>query len=81
LASSLNPEVQNINNSNVFHDEFIKLLKISESLAQKIIDLKNELNCFKEPKDLLQIPELTNIDLREWEEEGKVITIKQNINM
>ena len=73
LTTSLIPEVQNINNSNVFHNEFIKVLKISEPLAHKIINLRNELDCFKEPKDLLKIPEFTNIDLREWKEEGIVI--------
>jgi hypothetical protein len=89
LTSSLNPEVQNINNSNVFHNEFIKVLKISEPLARKIIAfpfmsfprtresiiLNEELQGVKKPKDLLQIPELTNIDLREWKEEGIKISV------
>jgi hypothetical protein len=83
------PEVQNINNNNLFHNEFIKVLNISEPLAQKIIAfpfmsfprmresiiLRDELNCFKEPKDLLKITELTNIDLREWEEEEINLTV------
>jgi len=34
------------------------------------IILREEPGGFKEPKDLLQISELTNIDLREWEKEG-----------
>jgi len=29
----------------------------------------------KKPNDLLKIPELANIDLREWEEEGIKINI------
>jgi DNA uptake protein ComE-like DNA-binding protein len=75
LITSLNPEVQNINKNNVFHDEFLKVLKISEPLAQKITILRNKLNGFKNPKDLLRIPELTNIDLHEWKEEGIKISV------
>jgi len=31
---------------------------------------------FKEPKDLLQLPELTNLEWEEWEEEGIVIVVE-----
>ena len=89
LTTSPIPEVQNIDISNVFHNEFIKVLNISEPLAQKIIDfpfmsfprtresiiLSEELEGFKKPKDLLQIPELTNINLHEWKEEGIKISV------
>jgi hypothetical protein len=34
------------------------------------IILSEELEGFKEPNDLLRITKLTNIDLREWKEEG-----------
>ena len=64
-TTSLKPEVQIINFNTASQDELIKILKISESLTQKIIDLRNELNYFKDPKDFLKILELTNIDLRE----------------
>ena len=64
-ATSLKPEVQTINIKIESQNEFIKILHISEPLAQKIINLRNELNGFKESKALLEIPELTNIDLRE----------------
>jgi len=37
--------------------------------TRESIILRNELNCLKEPDDLLQITKLTNIDLSEWEEE------------
>ena len=73
---SAKPEVQKININSASQDELVKILKISEPLAQKIISLR-ESQCegFKEPKDLLQLPELTNLDWREWEEEGIVISI------
>ena len=76
IASHTKPELQTININTATQAELTKLLKISEPLAQKIIVLRNELNCFKEPKDLLHIPEFTNIDLREWEEEGIEIKIR-----
>ena len=76
LQSNSNPEPRTININTATQAELIKVLKISEPLAQKIINLRNELNCFKKPKDLLRIPELANINLREWEEEGIVITVE-----
>jgi len=75
LPSYAKPEPQIININTVSKKELVKMLKISEPLAQKIINRKNEINCFKKPDDLLQIPGFTNIDLREWEEEGIKITI------
>jgi hypothetical protein len=75
LQSNSKSEPQTININTASQAELIRVLNIREPLAQKIINLKNEINCFKEPKDLLQIPELTNIDLREWEEEGIKIDI------
>jgi len=76
LTSPTKPIPQTININTASQAELIKVLKISESLSKKIINLRNELNCLKEPKDLLKIPELTNIDLREWEEEGIVVTVE-----
>ena len=70
LQSNSNPEPRTININNASQAKLIKVLKISEPLAQKIIDLRNELDGFKEIKDLLKITELTNLDLREWGEEG-----------
>ena len=77
IASYTKPEPQIININTATQTELLKVLKISEPLAQKIINLRNELNGFKDPKDLLKIPELTNIDLREWEEEGINISYNQ----
>ena len=75
LFPSEKPEPQTININTATKAELMKVLNISGPLAQKVVNLRNELNCFKDPKELLQIPELTNIDLREWEEEGIVIII------
>jgi len=73
--TSTKSEPQSININTASKAELVKVLNISEPLAQKIINLRNEMDCFKKSKDLFRIPELTNIDLREWEEEGIVIGI------
>jgi len=92
LHSNSNPEPRTININTTSQAELIKVLNISEPLAQKIITfpfmsfprtresiiLSEELDGFKEPKDLLKIPELANIDLREWEEEGIKIRTEKN---
>ena len=74
-TTSSKPEVQTININTALQDKFIKILKISELLAQKIISLRDSLSRgFKEPKDFLSLPELTNLEWKEWKEEG--ITFK-----
>ncbi len=40
------------------------------------IILRDELGGFKEPKDLLQLPEITNLEWEEWAEEGIVINVQ-----
>jgi len=75
-TTSPKSEVQTININTTSQDELIKVLKISEPLAQKIIALREELGEFKEPKELLQLPELTNLDWREWIQEEIVITVQ-----
>ena len=73
---SLKLEVQKININTASQYEFIKILKISESLAIKIITLRDSLSGgFKESKDLLQLLEITNLDWREWSEEGININV------
>jgi DNA uptake protein ComE-like DNA-binding protein len=67
-TSSPKPEVQTININTAVQDELIKVLQISQPLVQKIITLREELGGFKESKDLLQLPEVTNLDWREWKE-------------
>jgi len=65
-----------ININSASQDELVKILKISEPLAQKIITLREELGGFKEPQDLNQLPEITNLDWEEWKEQGIVINIE-----
>ena len=60
-----------------YYIEKVKHFKTPKSsqIAQKIIALREELGGFKEPQDLTQLPEITNLEWKEWEEEGIVITI------
>ncbi len=68
-------EVQTININTASQDELIKILKINEPLARKIINLRAKLGGFKDPQDLTQLPEITNLKWREWKGEGIIITI------
>ncbi|MBA7578608.1 Cardiolipin synthase [subsurface metagenome] len=74
--TSLKLEDKIININTASRNEFIKVLKISEPLAQKIIALGEELGGFKEPKDLTQLLELTNLEWEEWKEQGIIITVE-----
>ena len=74
LPTSPKPEVQTININTASKDELIKILKISEPLAWKIITLRNSLSGgFNEPKYFLQLPEITNLEWEEWKEQGIII--------
>jgi len=77
FLTSPKSEAQTININTASQDELIKILKISELLAQKIINLR-ESQCggFKDPLGLTQLPELTNLEWEEWEEEGIVIVVE-----
>ena len=75
-STSPKPEVQTININTASQDEFIKILKLGEPLAQKIINLRDELGGFKDPQDLTQLSEITNLELEEWEEEGIIINVE-----
>ena len=68
-----NTEDKVININSASPEEFIKILKISKSLAIKIIALREELGGFKDPQDLTQLPELTNLEWQEWKEKGIII--------
>jgi len=72
-SAKLENKVININSAS--RDELIKILKISEPIAQKIITSRDELGGFKNPQDLTQLPELTKLDWQEWEEQGIIITV------
>ena len=76
-TASLKPEIQTININTVSQNELMKILKINELLARNIISLRDSLSGeFKEPKDLLQLSELTNLDWQEWEKEGIIFSVK-----
>ena len=77
FTTSPKREAQTININTASQEELIKILQISKSLAQKIINLR-ESQCggFKEPKDLLRLPELTKLDWKEWGEQGIIITVE-----
>ena len=57
-------KIININSASL--KELISVLQISEPLARKIIALREDLGGFKYPQTLTQLPELTNLDWREW---------------
>jgi len=75
FPTSTNTENKIININTASQDEMIKILKISEPLAWKIIALSEELEGFKEPEDLLQFREITVLEWKEWEEEGIIICL------
>ncbi len=68
------PEDKTTNINSASQEELTNILQISEPLARKIIVLREELGGFKEPQGLVQLPEITNLEWDEWEEEGIVIT-------
>ena len=70
---SVKTEDKVININSASQEELTSILQIGEPLAQKIIDLRDELGGFKEQKDIIQLPELTNLEWEEWEEEGIII--------
>jgi len=71
------PEDKTININSASQEELTNILQISEPLAQKIINLREgQCEGFNNPKDLVQLPELTNFDWKEWEKEGIVIVVE-----
>jgi len=69
------PEDKVININSASQEELTNILQISEPLARKIIALRDELGGFKKPQDLTQLPEITNLEWKEWEEGGIEITV------
>jgi len=70
------PETQIININTSSQDELIKILQISGPLARRITTLRNETGEFKEPQDLVQLPEITCLEWKEWKDEGIIISVK-----
>jgi len=76
-STSAKPKNKTININSASPEELTSILQISEPLARKIITLRDSLSGgFKEPQDLLQLPEITNLEWEEWKEEGIVISVK-----
>lgn len=71
------PQKEIIKNINQI-EAFINIaIYVFPSPVQKIIDLReNPYGGFKVPQDLLQLPELTNLNWKEWTEEGIVINVQ-----
>ena len=69
------PEGKVININSASPEEITGILQISESLAWKIIALRDELGGFKELQALIQLPELTNLEWEEWKEQGIIIIV------
>jgi len=67
-------KVININSASL--EELASILQISEPLARKIIALREELEGFKDLQARPQLPELTNLDWKEWIQEGIVINVQ-----
>jgi len=62
-----------ININSASPEKLTSILQISEPLVRKIIALREELEGFKNPQDLLQLPAITNLEWKEWKEEGIII--------
>jgi phosphatidylserine/phosphatidylglycerophosphate/cardiolipin synthase-like enzyme len=75
LLNSSDLESKTININSTSQEELVKVLQISEPLAQKIIALREELGGFENPQDLTQLPEITNLEWEEWIEWGIIITV------
>ena len=69
-------KTKTININSASQDELVKVLQISEPLAQKIIALREELKGLKDLQALIQLPEITTLEWEEWEEQGITITVK-----
>ena len=77
FLTSPKSEVQTININTVPQYELTSILQISKSLAGKIIALRDSLiGGFKNPKDLLQLPEITTFDWEEWKRQGITIIVE-----
>jgi len=70
------PEDKTININSASLEEITVILQISEPLAWKIIALRENLGGFKDPQDITQLPEFTNLEWEEWKEEGIIINIE-----
>ena len=73
-SAQTGPKVININSASL--EELTIIFQITEPLARKIITLRDELEGFKDPQDLTQFPEISNLEWKEWKGQGIIITVK-----
>ncbi len=74
--TTVKPEDKIININTASLEELTSILQISQPLARKIITLRDSLSGgFKNPQDFTQLHEITNLEWREWKEEGLEITV------
>jgi len=76
LNPNIKPESRTININTASKAKLVKVLNISEPLAWKIIALRNELGGFKEPHDLTQLLEITNLEWKEWGGRGILFSVR-----
>jgi len=75
FPSPVQTGTKTININTASQEKLTNILQISQPLARKTITLRGELGGFKEPKDLLQLPELTSLEWQEWKERRIIITV------
>jgi len=75
-STSAKPKNKTININSASLEKLTSILQISESLSRKIIALREELGGFKDPQDLTQLPEITNLEWKEREEQWIIINIE-----
>jgi len=68
------PKDKTVNINSASPEELTNILQISEPLARKIIASREELEGFKDPQDLTQLPEITNLERKGWKEQGIIIS-------
>jgi len=74
-SAQTGPKITNINTASQY--ELTSILQITEPLAKKIITLRDSLiGGFKDPQDLLQFTEITDLDWQEWKEQGITIIVE-----
>jgi len=66
-------QIININTASL--EELMHVLEISENTAIRVINRKNDMNGFKNPKDIMLLIEIGKIEWGEWIERGIVIVL------
>jgi len=66
-------QIININTASL--EELMYVLEISENTAIRVINRKNDMNGFKNPKDIMLLIEIGKIEWEEWIKKGIVIVV------